>query len=187
VGKISKENNVLELFFNNPIREWHFKEIIKESKVQKSSAAIWLRKFQKENIIKHVKPKGKMPYYIAAYNNQIYYNKKRLYGLSLLSNSGLIDELQQLKKANTVVIFGSFARGDWHINSDVDVFIIGDSEKFKYGKIWKGIGISNKTREIQVLNYRTKKDLKKIRTGLIKNIINGYFIKGGVQNIIEVS
>jgi len=41
----SKEESVLELFFENPTREWHFEEILKEAAITRSKADAWLKKF----------------------------------------------------------------------------------------------------------------------------------------------
>jgi len=106
--------------------------------------------------------------------------------LNKLYETGLLNELQKLKDAKTVVIFGSFSRGDWNTQSDVDVFIFGEPEEFEYGKLWKGLGFQGKTREIQVHTFKSKKEIEDVRSGLIHNIAKGYFVKGSVEDIIEM-
>ena len=54
----SKEESVLELFFENPTREWHFEEIVKEAKITKAVANKWLKKYVEEGLLKKVKEKG---------------------------------------------------------------------------------------------------------------------------------
>jgi len=39
-----KAKEVMELFFDNPTREWHFGEVIKEAKIARSKADSWLKK-----------------------------------------------------------------------------------------------------------------------------------------------
>ena len=153
----SKEDKVLELFFNESFKNWHFKDVVKKAELSEQRANFWLKKFTKEKIIKHVKPKGKMPYFIGNFGNPVFDNKKKLYGLNKLFKSGLLNKLKSLK-AKTVVIFGSFGRGEWHSESDVDVFVYGDPENLEFGSILGG-------REIQVHSFRTKKDIKDIRSG----------------------
>lgn len=176
----NKEENVLELFLNEPTKHWHFKDIVKKAKISEQRANFWLKQFMKEKIICHVKPRGKMPYFIAKYDIPNYKNKKKLYALTKMYETGLLNRLQSLKKAKTVVIFGSFARSDWHTDSDIDVFIYGDPGEFKYGARWLG-------REVQVQTCKTKKQIKQIRSGLINNVVNGYFVKGNVRDLIEAS
>ncbi len=176
----NKGNNVLELFFNEPTKHWHFKEIVRKAKISEERANYWLKKFIKEEIIKHIKSKGKMPYFIARYDSSKYENKKKLYGLNRLFEIGLLNQLQSLKNTKTVVVFGSFARGDWNTNSDIDVFIYGDPEKLKFGTIAMG-------REVEVHFCRTKKEIKEIRSGLMNNVVKGYFVKGNIHDLAEVS
>lgn len=176
----NKENNVLEIFFNEPTKHWHFKDIVKKAKISEQRANHWLKHFMKEKIIKHVKPKGKMPYFIAQYNYPIYKNKKKLYALNRMLETGFLNKLQSLKNAKAVVIFGSFSRSDWDTNSDVDVFIYGDPEDLKFGTIWLERGV-------EVHTCRTKKDIKEIKSGLINNVVKGYFVKGYVHDLVEVS
>lgn len=120
-----------------------------------------------------------MPYFIANYEHSNYKNKKRIYALNRMYETGLLRKFQSLKKAKAVVIFGSFAKSDWHTDSDVDVFVLGDPEDLKFGALWQG-------REVQVHACKTKKEIKEIRSGLMNNVVNGYFIKGNVQDLVEV-
>ena len=182
MGLPSKEDNVMKLFFNEPTKHWHFKDIANKAGISDDRANYWLKKFMKEQLIKHMHEKGKMPYFIANFEHLSYINKKKLYGLSLLYDSGLVKKLQELEKAKAIVIFGSFARADWHQKSDVDVFILGDAEDLRFGTTWPGLH-----REVQVHEFKTKKDIKKIRSGLINNVATGYFIKGSIHDIAEVS
>ena len=72
----SKEEQILELFFENPTKEWHFEEILKEAKITRSKADGWLKKFIKEDLAKKIKERGKMPYYISNYESPNFQNKK---------------------------------------------------------------------------------------------------------------
>ena len=103
-----------------------------------------------------------------------------------LYDTGLLLKLQQLNKAKTVVIFGSFARSDWNTQSDVDIFILGDPEDLRFGTLWSGLGFQGKAREIQVHSFRSVRETRKIRSGLMKNVVKGHFIKGNIFDIAEV-
>ncbi len=54
----SKEDFVLELFYNEPTKHWHFEDILKTAKISRPQAAAWLKKFEKEGLAKRVKEKG---------------------------------------------------------------------------------------------------------------------------------
>jgi len=174
----SKEKKVMKMFFENPTREWHFEEILKETKIARSKAGGWLKKFIRNGLVKRIKKKGKMPYYISNYNSLEYKNKKKMFALNRLYESGFLNHLSSLKKTKTVIIFGSFIRSDWYKNSDVDVFIYGDPEGLKIAKYELKL-----CRGIQLFICKNKKNLAKLNEGLIRNIIKGNLIKGNLDFI----
>ena len=172
----SKEDKVLELFFNSP-KYWHFDELAKKSGLSRDRLSFWLRQFAKQGLIKRFKQKGKMPYYVGSYDNTEFWHKKRLFAVKLLTESGLLNHLSTLEGAKVTVIFGSFSRADWYDHSDIDVFIYGDASRFervKYG--------SKLHREIQVHTAKNKKDLKRIGK-MIPYIIDGDFVKGSTTDL----
>jgi len=173
MGLPSKEENVLKLFFNESSKHWHFEDIVKASKVSRDKANKWLAAFAKEGIIRKVKIKGKMPYYMGNFNHPAYQNRKRLYTLNFFYEVGFLNHLISLPKAKTVIIFGSFARADWYSDSDIDIFIYGEDDELEQGKYERKLH-----REIQVFTAKNNKELEKFRHGLLTNIATGYFVKG---------
>ena len=172
----SKEENVIELFFENPTREWRFEEIINEIKIARSKTNKWLKKLIKEKLIKRIKKKGKMPYYVGNYNSSEYKIRKTLFGLNKLYKSGLLNHLDSLQKVQTVILFGSFSRSDWYKHSDVDIFIYGDPEGLKIANYELKLH-----RDIQLVICQNKKELSKLGDGLIRNIIKGNLLKGNLD------
>ena len=183
MASLSKENNVLELILeNSPLKEWHFEEIVREAKVTKAVANKWIKKYVKSSLLKKIKEKGKFPHFTAGKDNTVYHSLKRIYALERLHESGLIPKLMSLKNAKSIVLFGSLSRGDWYKESDIDIFIyggIGDFDKSAYElKLGKHI-------ELHI--FQNKEEIREVKTGLIKNVINGYVIKGNVQEIAEAA
>ena len=178
----SKEENVLKIILeNSPLKEWHFEEIVKESKVTRVVANKWLKKYVKEGLIKRIKEEGRFPYFTAGNNNPFYYSIKRLYALEQLHKIGLISKLLSLKTAKTIIIFGSIIRGDWYKESDIDIFILGNLSDFD-----KKIYEHKLYKNIELHIFKDKKEIREVKTGLIKNIVNGYIIKGQIQDIVGV-
>ena len=131
-----KEENILDLFYNNPTKHWHFEEIIRTAKISRPQVNNWLKKFLKDNLIKKLKPNNKMPYYVADYESFDYQNKKRLFALEKLNNSGFFRHLLELPKAKTIIWSGpmgytekpTFKRGTefiyYAITENVNAFTI---------------------------------------------------------------
>ena len=179
----SKEENVLKLILeNSPLREWHFEEVVREAKVTKVVANKWLKKCVNEGLLKYVKENGKFPYFTVGSNNPVYYSLKRVYALEQLHKSGLIPRLLSLKKAKTIILFGSIIQGDWYKYSDIDIFVLGNVSDFD--KSHYELKLS---KHIELHIFHNKDEIKKVKTGLIKNVINGYIIKGQIQDIAEVA
>lgn len=177
----SKGEKMKELFFNNPTREWHFEELVKEAKMARSKANDWLKKFIKKGLIKKIKKKGTMPYYISNYSSSKYKNEKKIFALNKFYETGLLNHLDSLQKAQSIILFGSFSRSDWYKNSDIDIFIYGDPEGLKIVNYELKL-----QRNIQLFICQNKEELEKLGEGLIKNIIKGNIIKGNLD-FIEVN
>jgi len=178
----SKEENVLKLILeNSPLKEWHFKEMIKEAKVTKAVANKWLKKYNKIGLLKKIKEKGKFPYLVVGQNNPVYNSQKRVYGLEQLHKTGLISKLLSLRNAKTVILFGSIVKGDWYKDSDIDIFVLGNAKDFD-----KNIYEHKLGKHIELHVFQDKNRIDEVKTGLIKNIINGYVLKGQIQDIAKV-
>ncbi|MEK6848991.1 MAG: nucleotidyltransferase domain-containing protein [Nanoarchaeota archaeon] len=179
----SKENNVIKLILeNSPLKEWHFAEVVKEAKVTKAVANKWLKKCVEEGILMHVKKKGQFPHFTAGTNNPYYQSMKRMFALEQLHASGLIPRLLETPSAKTVIVFGSFAKGDWYKDSDIDVFVLGHMTGFDKHSFERKL---NKKIELHV--FENRKELGEVKSGLLKNVINGYVVKGQIQDVAEVA
>ena len=179
----SKEENVLKLILeNSPLKEWHFEELVREAKMTKAVVNKWLKKYVSGGLLTHIKEKGKFPYFTVGSNNSTYYSFKRVYALEQLHKSGLISKLLSLKTAKTIIIFGSIVKGDWYKDSDIDIFFLGDVSDFDKNKYEHKL-----QKNIELHIFQSKEEIDEVKTGLIQNILNGYVLKGQIQDIAEVA
>lgn len=99
---------------------------------------------------------------------------KRADNLRQLYETGLIDFLEKEFAGATVILFGSYSRGEDIINSDIDIAVIGRKEKEinlkNFEKIFE--------REINLNFYDSFKDIHK---HLKENLCNGIVLAGGVE------
>ena len=165
------------IFFNDTLKRWHFEAIVKESKMSRERVNYFLKQLVKEEFIKRIKPKGKMPYYLANRESPKFRTEKRLFGLNLIEKSGLFEHLNSLKNIKTAILFGSFARGDWSKSSDIDLFLYGDDQDFDKGNFENKIN-----REIQLFSYKNPKKIKqRLDPKLLPNIVKGFNIKESLE------
>lgn len=183
MGSPSKEEQVLNMILeNSPLKHWHFEEIVKNTDMSRAAVNKWLKKYQKEGLISRIREKGKFPYFTCGTDNPIYKSKKKLFILNQIYHSGLISHILSLKKIKTAIIFGSTAKGDWYKDSDIDIFIYGEVKGFNKHKYEIKL-----RRDIEAHIFRSKREIKKVKTGLIKNVVNGHLIKGSIQDFAEVN
>ena len=99
---------------------------------------------------------------------------KRAENLKNVYISGLSDYLERELAGSTVILFGSYARGEDTNTSDIDLAVIERKDKMleleKYEKILN--------RKINVNFYNS---WKKIHKHLKNNILNGILLHGGVE------
>ena len=93
----------------------------------------------------------------------------------------MISEGFQEINPEKILLFGSASSGNINKDSDIDIFVLGDISNFD--KIKYELKLN---KNIELHTFQNRKEIDEIKTGLIKNIINGYVIKGQIQDIVEV-
>lgn len=99
---------------------------------------------------------------------------KRVDNLKLIYETQLADFLEREFAGATIILFGSYSRGEDIINSDIDIAVIGRKEKeldlTKYEKELE--------RKIRINFYDSFKNIHK---HLKENLCNGIMLVGGVE------
>jgi predicted nucleotidyltransferase len=99
---------------------------------------------------------------------------KRVDNLRLIYESGFINFLEKEFAGGTIILFGSYSRGEDTINSDIDIAIIERKDKLVHiEKFEKVLG-----REINLNFYDS---WKKIQEHLKNNILNGIVLVGSIE------
>lgn len=175
----SKEENILRLILeNSPLREWRFEEVVREAGVTSAVANKWLKKYVAEGVIRRVKTSGAFPFYTAGRDNPVYLARKRAFAFERLVASGLLAGLLGLKEVRTIIVFGSMIRGDWYKDSDVDVFLYGKPGKFDEKAYEDAL-----QHPVELHVFETLRDLRDVKTGLGKNVADGYLVKGTFRDL----
>lgn len=99
---------------------------------------------------------------------------KRVENLKIIYLSGLADYLEEKLAGSTIILFGSFSRGEDAKNSDIDIAVIGRKDK-----ILKLEQYENRlNRKINVGFYDSWKSIHK---HLKNSILNGILLHGSVE------
>ena len=99
---------------------------------------------------------------------------KRADNLKLIYESGLSDFLEKEFAGATIILFGSYSRGDDTLNSDIDIAVIGRKDKLINLKQFEKM----LEREVRINFYDSFKDIHK---NLKENLFNGIVLFGGVE------
>lgn len=115
---------VLGLFIDNPMGEFHEREVMRKAGVSKGSANGVLRKLAGIDILNREK-KGIMVFYRLNTKNPV------TKGLKVLCNIWGLEELvsETKKKSKKIILFGSCADGTDVEESDIDILVVTEEKK----------------------------------------------------------
>lgn len=160
---------LLKIFLFNPEDNFRLRELSRLSEISPPSVNIYLKKFEKKGLIISFKKRG-IPFYRAEIDSEKLSNYKKLAILYELYDSGLIDYLWDEIAPEAIILYGSYAKGEFTSNSDVDLFIIGKKRKLEIEKFEKKINAE--------LHIIFEENIKKIPKNLKNNLCNGIVLKG---------
>ena len=161
---------VLEIFFIEPTKIHFIKEISKRINLAHTSVRKYIKEFLKEGLIKK---KEASPFngFVANRENEDFIYYKRIYNLYSLKKMTytIINKLYP----KTVILFGSYSRGEDTEASDIDLIIISKSKNIKLDNFEKEL-----KREINAIIISR---LDKLEKNMIKKIYNGIVLYGEIQ------
>lgn len=169
---------VAEVFFKEPTQEHYLKEISRKAKVSHTVVKKHLDELTRESIIKKtVQKRGSrnFPVYAANINGGAYRKEKRHYNLHNIGFYGLKEYLSNKLMPKTIVLFGSYARGEDTEESDIDIFVECKKQDIKLEQYEKYNGLNRK------IQLHFKKDFKKFPREMKNNIINGIVLRGYLE------
>lgn len=159
----------MELFFEEPSRNFQIRAISRLAKIAVTSVKNYLKELQEEGLVK--KDKNTLyPSYIANQQNRLFKIYKQQFIIFKLYSSGLIDYLEENLHPKCIILFGSVRKGEYEKKSDIDIFLQvkeTSSNITKFEKILK-----------HKINLFLEEDINKLSDELFNNIINGIKLSG---------
>jgi len=166
----------LERFFISPSTEHYLLDISRNIGLAHTSVKKNLDQLIKLGLIKeevHKKGGRKFPVYKAQHESLLFRRYKSIFNLTSVFESGLVEFLEKKLTPNSIVIFGSYRRGEDVEESDIDLFIETVEEELDMSPFEKKL-----KRKIQL---HFKKDFTLYPRELKNNIINGIVIHGFLE------
>ena len=121
--KESARGRLFEVFFEHPDEIFSLSEVSKLGNIAKPDVGALLKEFGSTNII-HLDTTGKT-WRVSANRESIpFRNAKKVYALYIIYLSGIVDYIEKMfKHPRTIILFGSFQKGDDTTDSDIDIAI----------------------------------------------------------------
>lgn len=172
--------NILKLFVFNPKQEYYPRQLERLVKKNYEHIRKELIKLETIGLLKS-RVSGKQKYYCLNTEHTLYPDIKSI----ILKTVGIGDVLKakfaELKDILICFIYGSYAKNVENIDSDIDLFIIGNVQLKELQKVLSGIEADIK-REMNPTVYSKAEFRNKYKSNhrFIKSVINGpkLFIKG---------
>lgn len=173
---LSTTQKVLSVFFDNPSKKFNLKEISILLNLAHTSVKNELNFLIKQTLLFtdfESRGKRKFPYYFANSSNENFIKFKQLYNLSLLYNSGIIEYLKNKTMPNSILLFGSFFRGEDSENSDIDLFIESEIINLDLRKFEKKLK--------RKINLTFNPNINNLKKTFLNNLINGIVLYGSIN------
>ncbi len=163
------QDKILMLFFENPGKEFHIRGIAKQLKLSKTAVSYHVNILIKKGLVKKEK-KSVFPGYSAMDSESLFKFYKQQAALKKIFESSLVFYLEKEISPNCIILFGSFAKGEYDSKSDIDLFIQAKEQNINLEKYEK------------ILNHKIslffEPELNKLSPQLFNNILNGIKLSG---------
>lgn len=162
---------VLNVFFDDPVKDFQLREISRIIKLHHKSVLIYIKKLLKLDLIKENK-KTLYKSYNANTRDEFRRYKKTTNQIKVYE-SDLINYLEEKIMPNCLVLFGGYAKGTDVKTSDIDLFVEAKEEKINLTRFEEKLG-----RKIHLV---FEKDIRDLSKELKNNIINGIVLQGNLR------
>ncbi len=169
------QQEILRLFFFKAGVTLNQRAIARFLKVSQPAIVKAIPGLEKKNLIKTKQDKDSRRWSIELNrDSQKVMQLKRADNLRQIYDSALAEYLEDNFPGATLILFGSYSRGDDTLNSDIDLAVIGRKEQHlnldKFGKMLE--------RKITINFYDSLKSLAK---EMKENLCNGIVLFGGIE------
>tara|TARA_Y100000034_G_scaffold101786_1_gene126296 strand:- start:510 stop:1079 length:570 start_codon:yes stop_codon:yes gene_type:complete len=170
---------VAELIFNEPNKEFHLRGISSLAGISTTAAASTIDELKEYKII-CVEKTAITSKIKADQESESYRFYKKIFNIYRLERYNIINTIKDAYRAKTIILFGSFARGEDIERSDIDILILTNNKEKPDIKRFLSICEKKLNRNI---NLTVLKSLEKSASEFKNNIANGIILHGYLKVI----
>lgn len=170
-------DKTVEIFFINPTKKHYLMDISRTIGLAHTSVKRNLDKLIKLGLIlESLEKKGgrKFPLYSVNSDNKLFKKYKIIYNISAILQSNLIEFIEEKLMPKSIVLFGSYQRGEDIEKSDIDLFVECKKEELDMSSFEKKLG-----RKIELhFNDNFNSYSKELKNNVINGIVLSGFLEG---------
>lgn len=171
---IDVKTKIKEYFFANPTAKVQLRELERILNLSFPSIVHYCKELKNEEIITIAKT-GNVSFYTSNQSSEKFKLEKKLFNIKQIYECKLIEFLKRELHNPTIILFGSYSRGEDIETSDIDLYIETMSKKEINLEKFE----SKLNKKIQIFRY---KSIEKIENpNLSNNILNGITLNGFVE------
>lgn len=167
----------MDVFFVNPTKKHYLMDISRTIRLAHTSVKKNLTQLKRLGlIIEETETRGgrNFPHYRAHRETKAFKRQKIIHNLSAIFDSGLIEFIEEKLAPRSVLLFGSYLRGEDTEQSDIDVFIECGREEVDTSPFERKLG-----RKIELhFNEAFDSYPKELKNNIINGIVLSGFLEG---------
>ena len=170
----SIKSKIQNYFFSHPTSKLRVRQIERQAKVALPSAIRYTKELEMEGILKSIII-ADIKLYTADRTSKNFLIEKKTHNIKTILKSGIIESIITKYDNPTIILFGSYCRGEDIERSDIDIYIETPSNK----KIDLKLFEKKMDRNIQLFLHKNIKSIK--NKNLANNIVNGVGLNGFIE------
>lgn len=163
---------IFRVFLENPNKDFHIRGIAAKLGIPKTTVSYHIHNLLNTGLIVK-ETKGVFPSFRANSTNPKYLFYKKQESVERMIDSGIIDYLEDETNPKCIILFGSFSKGEYDKNSDIDLFIQAQDIVLDLSSYERKLG--------HTINILFEPILENLSNELLNNVINGIKLRGFIK------
>lgn len=164
---------IIRFFFQYPTREFSYRELERQTGFSIGTVSTYIKKLVSASLLESRKSANSI-LVNGNLENPLFIAMKRAYNIEILYTSGLVQYLTETIRPDSLILFGSYSRGEDDERSDVDIASLhGRKAGADLHKFEKVIG-----RKISLIRIESLESAKK---EFVNSLANGIILSGGIE------